>query len=144
MPEIPAALEAAVWSAAEGSATPEQLALLEADRDRWLDVLERLLDEAEDRLDAALGLSGPERTQVVADFEAELAQLETAYDLVFDTDDPVGAIAAADPAGEVRLQASWANDLLVVWAAGPGTAPASADELSDRLEAIGGARDGRT
>ncbi len=138
MPEIPAALEAAVWSAAEGSATPEQLALLEADRERWLDVLERLLDEAEDRLDAALGLSGPERTQVVADFEAELAQLETAYDLVFDTDDPVGAIAAADPAGEVRLQASWANDLLVVWAAGPGTAPASADELSDRLEAIGG------
>ena len=40
MPEIPAALEAAVWAAAEGAATPEQLALLEADRNQWLDALE--------------------------------------------------------------------------------------------------------
>ncbi len=138
MPEIPAALEAAVWAAADGSADTEQLALLEADRDKWLDVLELLLDDTEDGLDAALKITGPERAQVVADFEAELALLEAAYDLVFKADDPVAAIAAADPAGEVRLQASWAKGLIVVWAAGPGTAPATAEELSDRLEAIGG------
>jgi hypothetical protein len=138
MPDLPEALVAAAWAAADGSATPDQLHLLEADRDRWLDALEHLLDDTEDRLDAVRQLGGPERSQVVADFEAELALLDAAYDLLFKTDDPVAAIAAADPVGEVRLQASWANGLIVVWAAGPGAAPESADELSDRLEAIGG------
>jgi hypothetical protein len=132
------ALEAAVWAAADGKATPEQLAMLEADRLRWLDLVEDLLEETEDRLEAVRGLGGPERAQVVADFEAELAQLEAAYDLLTKTDDPIAAIAAADPEGEVRLQASWSSGQIVVWAAGPGTPPASAEELSDRLEAIGG------
>ncbi|MFN8018300.1 MAG: DEAD/DEAH box helicase [Acidimicrobiales bacterium] len=132
------ALEAAAWAAADGNATPEQLALLEADPRRWRDLVEDMLEELEDRLDAVRQLPGPERTQVVADFEAELAQLEAAFDLLAKTDDPVAAIAAADPVGEVRLQATWANGQIVVWAAGPGTAPASAEELSDRLEAIGG------
>ncbi|UDY37603.1 DEAD/DEAH box helicase [Dermatobacter hominis] len=138
MPDISPALEAAVWAAADGSATQDQLALLEADRDQWLDALELLLDDAEDQLHSARQISGPERAQVVADFESELAQLEASYDLVFDMDDPVAAIAAADPAGEIRLQASWVKGLIVVWAAGPGTVPESADALSDRLEAIGG------
>ncbi|HWJ60477.1 MAG TPA: DEAD/DEAH box helicase [Acidimicrobiales bacterium] len=132
------ALEAAAWAAADGSATPEQLTLLEADPNRWRDVVEDLLEDLEDRLDSVRQLTGPERNQVVADFEAELAQLEAAYDLLSKTDDPIAAIAAADPAGEVRLQASWASGQIVVWAAGPGTEPASAEELSDRLEAIGG------
>ena len=48
------------------------------------------------------------------------------------------AIVVAEPAGEVRLQASWSAGQVVVWAAGPGTAPATNDELADRLEAIGG------
>ena len=38
----------------------------------------------------------------------------------------------------MRLQASWAGGQVVVWAAGPDAAPASNDELADRLEAIGG------
>ena len=113
------ALEAAAWAAADGSATPEQLAALEADPVRWRYLVEDLLEDLEDRLDAVRQLGGSERTQVVADFEAELAQLEAAYDLLTKTDDPVAAIAAADPAGEVRLQASWAAGQIVVWAAGP-------------------------
>jgi hypothetical protein len=132
------ALEAAAWAAADGSATPEQLALLEADPVRWLDAVEDLLEDVEDRLELARQLQVAERQQVVADFEAELAQLEAAWDLLTKTDDPIAAIAAADPAGEIRLQASWAAGQIVVWAAGPGTAPATADELSDRLESIGG------
>lgn len=132
-------LEDAVWAAADATADPEQLALLESDRNRWLDVLEDLLEETEDALDAVRAkVNGAERTQVLADFEAEVAKLEAAYDLLTKTDDPVAAIAAADPAGEVRLQASWSHGQVVVWAAGPGTAPATGDELSDRLEAIGG------
>ncbi|MBX3286905.1 MAG: hypothetical protein KF703_16270, partial [Actinobacteria bacterium] len=134
-------LESAAWAAADGTATAEQLALLEADPRSWRWALEDLLEEAEDNLESVRRLNGPERAQVVADFEAELARLEAAYDLltkVGDSSSAVAAIAAADPAGEVRLQASWHGGNVVVWAAGPGTAPATADELSDRLEAIGG------
>jgi len=134
-------LESAAWAAADGTATAAQLALLEADPRSWRWALEDLLEETEDNLESVRKLDGPERLQVVADFEAELARLEAAYDLltkVGDSSSAVAAIAAADPAGEVRLQASWHGGNIVVWAAGPGTAPANNDELSDRLEAIGG------
>ena len=103
------ALEAAAWAAASGTATSEQLATLEADPRRWRDALEDLLEDPEDRLEAVRRLTGPERLQVVADFEGELARLEAAYDLltkVGDSHSAVAAIAAADPSGEVRLQGS--------------------------------------
>jgi hypothetical protein len=135
------AFATAAWAAADGTATPAQLADLEASPRAWRWALEDLLEETEDHLDAVRRLQGPERNQVVADFEDELGRLEAAYDLltkVPDSSSAVAAIVAADPAGEVRLQASWHNGNVVVWAAGPGTAPASAAELSDRLEAIGG------
>ena len=135
------ALETAAWAAADGTASSEQLALLEADPRAWRWALEDLLELTEDGLESVRRLDGPERAQVVADFEAELARLEAAYDLLTkagDSSSAVAAIAAADPAGEVRLQASWHGGNVVVWAAGPGTAPATGDELSDRLESIGG------
>ena len=134
-------LETAAWAAADGTATSPQLDLLEADPRAWRWVLEDLLEDTADRLDVVRRIDGPERSQVVADFEAELVRLEAAYDLltrVGDSSSAVAAIAAADPAGEIRLQASWHGGDVVVWAAGPGTAPATGDELSDRLEAIGG------
>ncbi|HYF46353.1 MAG TPA: SNF2 helicase-associated domain-containing protein, partial [Acidimicrobiales bacterium] len=137
-----ATLEAAVWAAADGNATADQLAALEADPRSWRLTLERLLDDTEERLDAVRRLQGEERDQIVADFEEELARLEAAYDLLVPTSGSATgaavAVAATDPVGEVRLQASWANGTVVVWAAGPATSPASSDELSDRLEAIGG------
>ena len=136
-----AALEDAAWAAADGSATEQQLALLEEDPRAWRWALEDLLEDHEDRLEVVRRIEGPERQQVVADFEAVLARLEAAYDLLTKVDDShsaVAAIAAADPAGEVRLQGSWHGGNVVVWAAGPGAPPATADELSDRLEAIGG------
>ena len=137
MPDIPEELSAAAWAAADGSATPAQLDLLEADPGRWRHTLELLLDDTEERLAAVRRLGGAERAQVVADFEAELDLLDAAYDRLVGADGPVDAITA-EPAGEVRLQASWAEGRIVVWAAGPGTVPDSSDELADRLEAIGG------
>lgn len=134
-------LEDAAWAAADGRATPDQLALLEADPVRWRWALEDLLEELEDDLDEVRKLEGPERIQVIADFEGELGRLEAAYDLltkVGDSSSAVAAIVAADPQGETRLQASWHGGNIVVWAAGPGAPPSGADELSDRLEAIGG------
>ncbi len=138
MPDATRALESAAWAVAEGHATSDQLALLEADPQAWLVTLERLLDETEDRLDAVRRLDGAERDQVVSDFEQELARLDAAYDLLTKAPDPAAAVLGAEPATEVRLQASWSAGNVVVWAAGPQTAPADNDELADRLEQIGG------
>jgi superfamily II DNA or RNA helicase len=141
------ALEAAAWAAAEGAATDEQRARLKADPDATRRTFERLLDDTEAQLESVRQLRGPERDMAVADFEDELARLESAFDLVTGGAGPAAAQAAAEIAamgvataepGEVRLQASWSAGQLVVWAAGPGTEPADADDLSDRLEAIGG------
>jgi hypothetical protein len=139
MDEATRALEAAAWAAVDGIATPEQLTLLESDAPAWRRVLERLLDAAEDHLDAVLERGGPERDQVVADLEAELDRLEAAYDRLTGATDPSAAVLVApDPIGEVRLQASWSAGEIVVWAAGPDAPPADHDELSDRLEGLGG------
>src|SRR5829696_5522623 len=139
MDEATRALEAAAWAAVDGIATSEQLRLLESDAPAWRRVLERLLDQTEDNLESVRRLEGPGREQVVADLEAELDRLEVAYDRLTMATDPTAAIVvAADPGGEVRLQASWSAGEVVVWAAGPDTAPANHDELSDLLEAIGG------
>jgi hypothetical protein len=139
MDEATRALEAAAWAAVDGIATPEQLTLLESDAPAWRRVLERLLDAAEDHLDAVIERGGPERDQVVADLEAELDRLEAAYDRLTGATDPSAAVLVApDPIGEVRLQASWSAGEIVVWAAGPDAPPADHDELSDRLEGLGG------
>ena len=84
-----AAFERAAWAAAEGVATEAQLELLQADTAAWKLALQRLLDDTEDALEAVQGtLSGAERLQVVADFEAELDLLESAYDRLTGASDP--------------------------------------------------------
>jgi SNF2-related domain/SNF2 Helicase protein/Helicase conserved C-terminal domain len=139
MDEATRAMESAAWAAVDGVATTEQLALLEADAPAWRRALERMLDDTEDNLDTARDLAGPERDQVIADLEAELERLELAYDRLTGASEAADAVLIApDPAGEVRLQASWSANEVVVWAAGPDTVPANHDELSDRLEGIGG------
>ena len=140
MPDLSRALEAAAWAAAEGIATAEQRALLEADPVAWRLILERLMDETEDNLDSVSSIEGPERAQVVGDVEADLDRLEAAYDLLLGSA-RTGAgvlIPTADPSGEIRLQASWVNGSIVVWAGGPDVVAHKNAELADRLEALGG------
>ncbi|MGQ0617103.1 MAG: DEAD/DEAH box helicase [Acidimicrobiia bacterium] len=131
-------LEAAAWAAAEGEANDHQRALLESDPRACRSVFERLLDETEASLESVRRLTGPERDQVVADFEAELSRLETTYALL--TGGPASSVVvpAAEAAGVVRLQASWAGGDVVVWAGGRDAPTADNDELADRLESIGG------
>jgi hypothetical protein len=139
MDEATRTLEAAAWAAVDGIATDEQLSLLEANPFAWRRALERLLDETEDHLDAVLAGDGSGREQAVADLESELDRLEVAYDRLTGASEPAAAVLVApDPTGEVRLQASWSAGEIVVWAAGPEAPPATHDELSDRLEHIGG------
>jgi hypothetical protein len=139
MDEATRAMEAAAWAAVDGIATTEQIALLESDAPGWRRALERLLDDTEDNLDAVRSLDTAERDQAVSDLEAELDRLELAYDRLTGASDATTAVLVApDPTGEVRLQASWSANEVVVWAAGPDAPPANHDELSDQLEGIGG------
>jgi len=139
MEENTQALEAATWAAVEGEASASQLALLEADPVGWKVALERLIDATEDGLDEAEQLEGPERSQVIADFEEELDRLFAAHALLLGAKGPGSiAYAAAEPPGLVRLQASWTAGDVVLWAAGPNTMPASRTDLAQRLAAIGG------
>jgi superfamily II DNA or RNA helicase len=136
------AIEAAVWAVAEGHASADQLALLEADDRASCRVVDDLLAQTQVRLESVHGLKGPERAQVIADFAEELEGLRRVR-VLLDGDDrpPSGRRAASRPEEReegVRLQASWAEGEVVVWAAGPSEEPATNDELADRLEALGG------
>jgi gamma-glutamyl phosphate reductase len=104
MDEATRAMEAAAWAAVDGIATTEQIALLESDAPGWRRALERLLDDAEDNLDAVRSLDTAERDQAVSDLEAELDRLELAYDRLTGASDATTAVLVApDPTGEVRL-----------------------------------------
>jgi hypothetical protein len=126
----------AIEAEAGGDATEAQLALLEEHRLEWRVGLQRLLRETEANLAKVRTLPGPERDQVVADFEGERARLADALDRLLGIRRDVLDERTVDGPGEVRLQASWSDGRVVVWAAGPGTAPASDDELAERLAAV--------
>jgi hypothetical protein len=139
------AFEAAAFADAEGFATAEQVGLLEADAHAWRRVLERLIKETEAALASARRVKGPERAQVVVDFQTTLRRLEAANERAgwslseqsVGVGSGTGSPPAVDGAREVRLQGSWSAGRLVVWAGGPGAAPADNGGLADRLEAIG-------
>jgi superfamily II DNA or RNA helicase len=148
-------LDMYVGAEADGDATPEQLAVLEADRNAWRATLARLLREAEEHLASARLLRGEERAQVVADLESEQRRLAAAWKRLTvgatttdggngradhddgDDDEPVAP-------GRVQLQVSWEPGRVVAWAAGPGTPVASADEVTTMLAAAGAPSSGWT
>ncbi len=144
MHDVTPAFEAAVWAAVEGRASEEQRSLLEAAPAEHQRLVERLIDDTDDALERARQLKGHERTLVVADFESDLALLESSLDLMTRVEASAAAGLVADPAGEVRLQASWSNGDVVLWAGGPGMPPASNAELSDRIQATGAPANGWT
>jgi hypothetical protein len=135
---LPEDFEYLVESAAAGEATAAQIELLGRHRVEWRRTLVRLLDDTEDLLDDVRELKGPERDQVVADVEGEVARLTAALELLMAPASADGSpLAAVEPPGRVRLQASWANGQLVVWAGGPLAPPAGSDELERRLATHG-------
>jgi len=132
----------AIEAEAAGEATPEQLALLEEHPRERLFALQRVLRETEANLALVRNLKGPERDQVVADFEGERARLTDALARLTGVRHESKDDRALDGAGEVRIQASWDEGRLVVWAAGPGTAAASVEDLAARLRRIDAPGDG--
>ncbi|MBI2710558.1 MAG: DEAD/DEAH box helicase [Actinobacteria bacterium] len=130
----PEDVDALAEAAAAGEATAEQLALLGAHRDLWQESLEYLLAETDAQLERVRTLPGPERWQVVTDFEAERDRLAAALARLLAGEG--GADEAPPlPPDEVRLHASWARGQVVVWAAAPAAAPLAREELPHLLEA---------
>ncbi len=135
-PVSAAELAWAIQAEAEGDATPAQLALLEAHKLDWRAGLQRLLRETEANLAKVRNLPGPERDQVVADFEGERSRLAEALDRLLGVKRQPADDRTLDGPGEVRLQASWSDGRVVVWAGGPGVPPVDDEELGERLAAV--------
>ncbi|MFZ4719837.1 MAG: DEAD/DEAH box helicase, partial [Ilumatobacteraceae bacterium] len=148
-------LESAIWSIADGRASDDDLALLHADAQHSLVLLERMIVDAEDDVASVRRLAGDERDQVLADFTDTLQRLlDTAALLLPEPPDSVFLAPEPEPflagdefddlhfevvePGEVELHATWHTGQLVVWAGGRGVEPESHDELSNRLEKAGG------
>ena len=139
-------LEAAIWSIADGRSSTDDVARFHADERASLGVLNRLIIDVEGDLASARSLAGDERDQVVADLAETLeglrgtaARLRGPVTVATLGRQPVESMAAdvVEP-GVVELQASWSSGHVVVWASGRGATPESHDDLSTRLEAIGG------
>ncbi len=130
---VPSGFEFAVEAAAAAEATAAQLEMLAEHRAAWRWTLERLLHRTDEDLESVRTLDSPVRDQIVSDFEEERDRLEAALRRLVGTNGDEPDPILLESAGEVRLQASWAAGRLVVWAAGPGTEPASSDELEQRL-----------
>ena len=126
----------AMAAEAAGEATPAQLALLDAHPLEWRAGLARLLRQTEADLAKVRTITGPERDQVVADFERERSLLAAALQRLTGTRAELADPRTLDGPGEVRLQASWSDGRVVMWAAGPGTEPAPDEDLGDRLAAV--------
>ncbi len=123
----------AIEAEAAGDATAPQLAVLDAHPVDWRAGLARLLRETEANLVKVRALTGPEREQVVADFEQERTMLAAALSRLSGVKQESVDDRTLDGPGEIRLQASWSDGRIVMWAGGPGAGTAPDEELGERL-----------
>jgi len=125
---------------AHGEATPEQIALLEADERRWNGVLVRLLADTEDTLDLLRDRPSEDSHQVLVDFENEHRRLLAAYArLIGDA-----TVLEGDPAQAglghptvALLQLSWEPGKVVAWAAGPTVGAVDSGRVAELLAGAG-------
>jgi hypothetical protein len=151
-PLAPEDLQQLVRAHLDGLASKADVALLQQHEDDWIFELERLLDEAEDKLDhVRRTVRGPERDLVIADFTDEFWRIEnllveiTGEEAEYEPE-PAGQTAPqrqAEPQPEPaapappQLQLSWTRGRVVAWFAGQGTPPEPVDIVMDHLKAAG-------
>lgn len=136
-------LEASIWRIADGRPSDDDVARFHQDERASLYILDRLIGDAEEDLARARQLPANERELVMADFADTLDSLKATYVRLRPLPEPVGdeteMIAYEELVPEpVLLQATWADDQVVVWAAGRGSLPEPNDGIADRLEQCGG------
>ena len=142
-----------VQAEVDGEATPEQLAVLEADRMSWRTALLNLRRDAEEHLASARNLRGDERAQVIADLESEQHRLAAAWARHNNLPiPPKGGTREPAPRerqrarrtrrtrnrcpnapATVQLQASWVPGRVVAWAAGGGERNVDTERLTEML-----------
>ena len=148
--------ETAIWSIADGRGSDDDVAVLHSDEQASLAVLVRLIADTEDGLESVRRINGDERDQVVIDFLDTLAGLRAVAERLrpgairplateeqersrLFTVAPEPEVIEPEP---VRMQASWVDGALVVWAGGRGSAPESAEWIGEAFGAIGAAPSG--
>ena len=152
-----------VQAEVDGEATPEQLAVLQADRMSWRTSLLSLRRDADEHLASARSLRGDERAQVIADLESEQYRLTAAWarhnnqpipprggsgsatngrESAAREDRPARARAEREERDDkspapatVQLQASWVPGRVVAWAAGGGERNVDSERLTAMLTA---------
>lgn len=116
---------------------PGDSEVLEANRDAWVRLLLRSLDDIDITIsDLQHRLRGPERSMAVYDFELEATRIDTVLaELIGSPNKPE---KEAEPElGPAKLQLSWLPDRVIAWAAGHNAATASLDELHEHLTEAG-------
>jgi hypothetical protein len=140
--------DALVASEAAGAAGPDELALLEAQPERWADRLRELLADAEEALDGLARSERDERDQAVADLAEWRDDLADAlYGLTGEDVGPLRDEVAPsedepvvdDRPREPVLQASWVSGLVVLWAGNRNSRLVERDELDAFIDKAGAA-----
>src|SRR6476660_4272711 len=133
-----------VEAEADGVATADEMAALEADRPAWRAALQRLLLESEEHLAAARNLRGEERDQVLADAQFDRRRFAMAWARFHGEEyveeyerpaqqqpkqqqqrggQPQREEAVFEP-GVTQLQLSWEPGRVVAWGGGNNAATA--------------------
>jgi hypothetical protein len=140
--------DALVASEAAGCIAPDELAVLEANRDRWVERLRDLLADTEEALDVVARSDREEREQALLDLSDERDSLadslfrltgEDVGPLRNDAVEALDELDALEPdePREPALQASWASGEVVLWGGNHGSAPVPRDELDALIDKAG-------
>ncbi len=123
----------------DGLASPEEVAILEANRRSWVAALLFLLDEVDRSLDEVRRtVRGAERKVVLADFESESAKIDKMLtQLVGPPSSTSESNRDVTSNREPQLQLSWKHGSVVAWAAGAHAGVELEEALQLRLEEAG-------
>jgi superfamily II DNA or RNA helicase len=125
----------------DGRASEEDIATLFAEARRWRTALFERLDEADDALERAKRIEGPERAQVVMDFESICDEVDAALDRLARREgrEPTEADDVTDEVEPVAplLQASWSPGRVVVWFGGSDEVHSERADLAEVLTELG-------
>ncbi|MFL2986653.1 MAG: DEAD/DEAH box helicase [Candidatus Poriferisodalaceae bacterium] len=125
---------------ADGVAPAAMVAELQSDPIRWRNVLTDMIEDAEDTLQSIRRIKGPQRNQIITDFESEFRSLTDAFERATgelyeseETDEPVDVTPDNAVTEPVALQLSWTSGKVIAWASGAFNEPESSEEVLSRL-----------
>ena len=134
---MPQGFDQLVQAHLDRRATEADLAVLAAHEDDWIWTLEQFLDTAEAALERVRSnVWGPERELVLADFQAEVDQIEDALDALLPEPEPEPE-PEPPPPGPLQLQLSWTRGRIVAWAGGYRNEPEPSEQVLARLAEAG-------